>query len=60
MPPCETMNEPAFSNGFIVDVLVMSNVPSGFCSTRKLFLLVKYIFFIRIPFAVLREGLVSE
>ena len=58
MPPCETMKEPAFSSGFIVDALVMSNVPSGFCSTRKLFLLVKYIFFIIIPFAVLREGLV--
>ena len=57
MPPCETMKEPAFSKGFMVDVLVMSNVPSAFCSTRKLFLLVKYIFFISIPLIRVAVGL---
>lgn len=57
MPPCDTMNKPAFSNGFIVDVLVMSNVPSAFCSTTKLFLLVKYIFRIFIPLSRYAVGL---
>lgn len=41
----------------MVDVLVMSNVPSAFCSTRKLFLLVKYIFLIFIPLIRVAVGL---